>query len=112
MGFRIPALFGREREEGRVGRGRDSVIERRGHHRRRVGYGTKGAVVGFQTVVVLVGRDENERARDVKKEQPAEQRVELSHLSQRIRHSFSLVPEHSLVMFGIWAFSVNPVVAP
>jgi len=50
-----------------------------------------------------VGRDENERARNVKKEQPAEQRVESSNLSQRIRHG-------SPLMFGIRAFSVNPVV--
>jgi hypothetical protein len=87
------------------------VIERRGNYRRRVGGGTKGAIVAFQAVVVLVGRDENERARNVKKEQPAEQRVESSNLSQRIRHGSPLVPNHNLVMFGIRAFSVNPVVA-
>src|SRR6266850_3538799 len=109
VGFRIPALLGRDREERLVGSGRDNVIERRGCYRRRVGGGTKGAIVALQTVVVLVGRDENERARDVKKEQPAEQRVESSNLSQGIRHGFPLVPEHSLVMFGIRAFSVNPV---
>src|SRR5882672_9303500 len=107
VGFRIPALLGRDREERRVGSGHDPVIQRRGHHRRRVGGGTEGAIVAFQTVVVLVGRDENERARDVKKEQPAEQRVESSHLFQSIGHRFPV----SHLMFGTEPCSVNPVVA-
>jgi hypothetical protein len=104
-------LLGRDREERLVGSGRDNVIERRGRYRRRVGGGTKGTIVGLQTVVVLVGRDENERARDVQKEQPAEQRVEASNLSESVRHGFPLVPKHSLLMFGMKACSVNPVVA-
>jgi len=40
----------------------------------------------LEPVVVLVGRDENERPRDIKKEKPAEQRVESSNLSQSVCH--------------------------
>jgi hypothetical protein len=56
--------------------------------------------VAFQTVVVLVGGNENERARDVKEEQPAEQRVEAANLSECVGHGLS--------MFGTKPSSVNP----
>src|SRR5437763_13371925 len=50
MGFRIPALLGRERDEDFTEERRGRLIERRGDHRRRVGDRTKGAVVRFQAV--------------------------------------------------------------
>jgi hypothetical protein len=100
VGFGIPALLGRDRDEGLTEGGRDPVIERRRDYRRRVRGGTESAIVAFQTVVVLVGGDEEERARDVKEKQPAEQRMETTNLSERVGHSVS--------MFGTKPCSVNP----
>jgi len=75
VGFRVPTLLGGDREEGFMGSGRNLVIERGTYDRGRVRGGAKGAIVSLQSVVVLVARDEEERAAEVEQEQPAEQRV-------------------------------------
>jgi len=65
-GFRIPALLGWDGDGGFAEGRRDPVIERCGDDRRRVPGGTKSTIVALQTVVVLMSRDEEERARHVK----------------------------------------------
>src|SRR5690242_3193465 len=90
VGFGIPALLGRDQDRGLTEGGRDPVIERRGDHRRRVRGGAERAVVALQPVVVLVGGDQKERACDVEKEQPAQDRVEAANLSERAGHGSSL----------------------
>src|SRR6185503_1559077 len=65
VGFRIPALLGRDREACLGGRRGDVVIGSGSRHDRRVGHGTERAVVTLEPVVVLVARDQEERAREV-----------------------------------------------
>ena len=83
VGFGVPAVLGRDADRGLTEGGGDPMIERPGDHRRRMRGGAESAIVALQAAVVLVGSHENERARDVKEEQPAKQRVEAANLSAR-----------------------------
>jgi len=94
VGFRVPTLLGGDREECFMGSGGNLVIQRGTHDRRRVRGGAKGAIVSLECVVVLVGRDEEERAREVQEDQPAEERVRATKLVQCVRHT----PPRSLVL--------------